>query len=219
MAFCVHCGFQLAENSRFCTRCGSPVVNANTPINAPVPAVANSAPEGFAPNTLIQVYVIPEQVKKQLAKYHVLELYSDRLIGKGSQNGDITYFFKNYIGITWTPASIATQFAQLVFLTPENSSNFVSANNLNSIVDMNKIPFCSGMFSYQEANNYTKMLYLDIKAAMDRFKEYESTAATTQRVQVNVSSADELKKFKELLDAGVITQEEFEAKKRQLLGL
>lgn len=33
------------------------------------------------------------------------------------------------------------------------------------------------------------------------------------------SSADELKKYKDLLDAGVITQEEFEAKKKQLLGL
>lgn len=33
------------------------------------------------------------------------------------------------------------------------------------------------------------------------------------------SNADELKKFKELLDSGVITQEEFDEKKRQLLGL
>ena len=33
------------------------------------------------------------------------------------------------------------------------------------------------------------------------------------------SNADELKKFKELLDSGVITQEEFDAKKKQLLGL
>lgn len=31
--------------------------------------------------------------------------------------------------------------------------------------------------------------------------------------------ADELKKFKDLLDSGVITQEEFDAKKKQLLGL
>ena len=33
------------------------------------------------------------------------------------------------------------------------------------------------------------------------------------------SSADELKKFKELLDSGIISQEEFEAKKKQLLNL
>ncbi len=35
----------------------------------------------------------------------------------------------------------------------------------------------------------------------------------------NASNADELKKYKDLLDAGIITQEEFDAKKRQLLGL
>lgn len=34
-----------------------------------------------------------------------------------------------------------------------------------------------------------------------------------------MSEADELLKFKQLLDAGAITQEEFDAKKKQLLGL
>lgn len=34
-----------------------------------------------------------------------------------------------------------------------------------------------------------------------------------------VFAADELKKFKELLDSGILTQEEFDAKKKQLLGL
>ena len=39
------------------------------------------------------------------------------------------------------------------------------------------------------------------------------------RQEIPQSNADELKKFKELLDSGVITQEEFDAKKKQLLGL
>ncbi len=34
-----------------------------------------------------------------------------------------------------------------------------------------------------------------------------------------VSAADELKKFKELLDMGAISQEEYDAKKKQLLGI
>lgn len=33
------------------------------------------------------------------------------------------------------------------------------------------------------------------------------------------SDADELKKYKDLLDSGIITQEEFDAKKKQILGL
>ena len=46
--------------------------------------------------------------------------------------------------------------------------------------------------------------------------------AKTQPVQVAAgqpSNLDELKKLKELLDLGVVTQEEFDAKKSQLLGL
>jgi len=35
----------------------------------------------------------------------------------------------------------------------------------------------------------------------------------------NISVADEIKKFKELLDAGAITQEEYDAEKKKLLGL
>ena len=41
----------------------------------------------------------------------------------------------------------------------------------------------------------------------------------TQKQESQISVADEIKKFKELLDMGAITQEEFDAKKKQLLGL
>lgn len=44
----------------------------------------------------------------------------------------------------------------------------------------------------------------------------KNTGSTTVVAQ---SAADELLKFKNLCDMGVITQEEFEAKKKQLLGL
>ena len=41
----------------------------------------------------------------------------------------------------------------------------------------------------------------------------------TKTAVTTVSEADELMKFKKLLDDGVITQEEFDAKKKQILGL
>lgn len=53
--------------------------------------------------------------------------------------------------------------------------------------------------------------YIRIKVKECKKQKSGQTAA--------VSAADELKKFKELLDSGVITQEEFDAKKKQLLGL
>ena len=50
----------------------------------------------------------------------------------------------------------------------------------------------------------------------DRNRHLEKSASTTT---VASSGADEIRKYKELLDGGIITQEEFDAKKKQLLGL
>ena len=38
-------------------------------------------------------------------------------------------------------------------------------------------------------------------------------------VSQRISTADELRKFKELYDDGAITEDEYEAKKKQILGL
>jgi len=49
---------------------------------------------------------------------------------------------------------------------------------------------------------------------------YIKKSQTTETVTVNkIGNADELLKYKELLDAGIITQQEFDEKKRQLLGI
>lgn len=237
--FCKQCGSPLKEGFKFCGTCGTPVTAApqppkkdvvpvtTPPVNIPDPQFHDSSAaemaKGFpaGESHLIRTYVIPDNVRKQYAKYLSLELYTDRLVGKGGPNGDITYFFKNYMRIQWTPANIGTQFAQLVFITAENASRYITGSNLNDMVDTNKIPFCSGMFSYQEANNYCKSLYLDIKAVMDVYKERESTMSAGGQtvVQQQSSGADEIRKFKALMDEGIISPEEFEAKKKQILGL
>ena len=54
--------------------------------------------------------------------------------------------------------------------------------------------------------------------SMNTGKQQKEPASLTNQT-ANYSNADELKKFKELLDSGVISQEEFDAKKKQLLGL
>ena len=43
--------------------------------------------------------------------------------------------------------------------------------------------------------------------------------ASSEPVAIAASAADEILKYKELLDKGIITAEEFSAKKAQLLGL
>ena len=57
-----------------------------------------------------------------------------------------------------------------------------------------------------------------INNAISAYKAQQNRPAQTV-INQTASSADELKKFKELLDMGIISQEEFDAKKKQLLGL
>ncbi len=54
------------------------------------------------------------------------------------------------------------------------------------------------------------------KKRIDETKSSKNSSSTTI---IQKSNADELVKFKQLLDSGIITQEEFDAKKKQLLEL
>lgn len=50
-------------------------------------------------------------------------------------------------------------------------------------------------------------------------KEYNFVLSKTSSNEATPDKFEEIKKFKELMDDGIITQEEFETKKRELLGV
>ena len=51
------------------------------------------------------------------------------------------------------------------------------------------------------------------------FEAKKTTSKRRRRVNSNISDADELKKYAELRDQGIITEEEFQDKKKILLDL
>ena len=61
-------------------------------------------------------------------------------------------------------------------------------------------------------------VYQIISNAIANFETPIAEINNKQNSSFVVSAADEIKKYKELLDSGVITQEEFDVKKKQLLG-
>ncbi|WP_051671346.1 SHOCT domain-containing protein [Oribacterium sp. P6A1] len=67
----------------------------------------------------------------------------------------------------------------------------------------------------EEVDRITKKFTDALKIAKEKIKENSVTTI----IHKEASAADEILKFKGLLDAGIITQEEFNAKKNQLLGL
>ena len=76
---------------------------------------------------------------------------------------------------------------------------------------MPTMPIKFSKFSLQKAEEAVKLVQSKIDA--------RKGASTPAQAVQQASSADELMKFKQMLDAGIITQDEFDQKKKQLLGL
>ncbi len=79
--------------------------------------------------------------------------------------------------------------------------------------DRISIATSSGFINFYSVSNQNEVFSTISELLMKRQEE----TRTTQKTQE--SASDELIKLKKILDAGIITQEEFEAKKKQLLGI
>lgn len=87
------------------------------------------------------------------------------------------------------------------------------------------IPFWKGI-SVSTASGLIKFLYIEnsdqIYSELSNLlieRQNRKSQPITSPDMVKASEADELKNFKDLLDKGIITQKEFDAKKKQILGL
>lgn len=77
----------------------------------------------------------------------------------------------------------------------------------------------SGRIGFILISNRDEMYKIISELLIERQEKREAEKTKAKVINNSVSSAEELKQFKELLDSGAITQEEFNAKKKQLLGL
>lgn len=102
------------------------------------------------------------------------------------------------------PAGFTVGFIQFAYPGSIESKGGIA----DMINDENSIPIQPAMV--EQAREVVEFI--------EKRKEELNVSQPTTIIQ-NTSVADELKKFKELLDDGIISQEEFDAKKKQLLGL
>ena len=78
---------------------------------------------------------------------------------------------------------------------------------------------------FNAANDENSVIFTsDLNAMATKIKEYIegiilNRSNATQTIVQSTSAADEILKYKNLCDQGIITQQEFEAKKKELLGL
>ncbi|MBR5773434.1 MAG: SHOCT domain-containing protein [Clostridia bacterium] len=95
----------------------------------------------------------------------------------------------------------------------------VSAYSIRDYFSTISVATSSGMTKFSLIENYRQIGNILAQQINDRQKNTETSAPVATTIAQTDNTADQLKKFKDLLDSGVITQEEFDAKKKQLLGL
>ena len=77
----------------------------------------------------------------------------------------------------------------------------------------------SGAIKFPMIKNSEEIHATISKLLLERQNKKEDFTKTVAKEENSHSNADELKKYKELKDQGVLTEEEFQMKKKQLLGL
>lgn len=126
----------------------------------------------------------------------------------------IYYFYCSKMNLTVTNKRIygKTAFGRRVDL-PIDMISAVGTRVFKGIT----VSTSSGIISFLGISNQEEVH----KAITDLLMERQNKPKPTTQIKQEIpqSNADELKKYKELLDSGIITQEEFDAKKKQLLGL
>lgn len=94
--------------------------------------------------------------------------------------------------------------------------HMVSAYSTRKFLSVISVATASGVTKFSLIQNYKEIGDVLAKKINER---QEKTETQIKHTYNNSTSMDDLLKIKSLLDAGVITQEEFDAKKKQLLGL
>ena len=143
-----------------------------------------------------------------------IELYKDKIIikregfipkiGHGFTKGDKTIYLNHITGIQLKLADeIFGGYIQFTLPGGIESKKGLAA----AARDENSVTFIN-----TKQNDSAKKLKEKIEELVQKARQ-----STNQIVQV--SSADELRKFKQLIDEGVITKDEFDRKKKELLRL
>ena len=125
------------------------------------------------------------------------------VFGTSMTQGEKTIYFKDAIGVQYKASSIADGYIQVETAAGGVSTSSSQYSGENSI-----------QFSGKKSNEEAEIIVSFIRKQIENIKN-----APVGGVVQQLSPAEEIRKFKDLLELGVITQEEFDAKKKQLLGL
>ena len=148
--------------------------------------------------------------------------YFTSIISELKEDEELLFFCQAKEGKTdgtFLLTSKRVSFLKIAFLSGVSSVS-MSIDKINSI--SKKKGMLTGELEIWD--NSGKVIYSMPSGYLDTIENYINQAkniiVSPKTTTVNqVSAADEILKFKNLLDQGIITQEEFDKKKKELLGL
>jgi hypothetical protein len=138
----------------------------------------------------------------------ILCVYEDRVViqHKGVLNfftmgmkGDKTLYYADITSVQFKKPGLLSGYIQFSLPGGKEDTGGLSS----AFQDENTITLSGNAAEAEKVVNYINQRLREVK---------------TNKVQATFSPADELRKFKELLDMGIISQQEFDAKKKQLIG-
>lgn len=116
---------------------------------------------------------------------------------------------------------LENKYQALPYIEVSGDEMSITVNNINAPAEYIKLISStvdkkSSLYkaAYQNAQEILSLLQLICSQ-----RETDNPIGSTNTPVQDVSAADEIRKFKALMEEGIITEEEFLAKKKQLLGL
>ena len=125
--------------------------------------------------------------------------------------GDRTFFYRDLSGIDFKKPGLTNGYIKFIVPGAKDTSinNILMFTSSDSMSDENSVIL-------RAFNKNTPALSEEMyEFLMQKIQESKNPTPS----QSTISSADEILKYKQLLDAGIISQDEFDAKKKQLLNL
>lgn len=131
------------------------------------------------------------------------------ILAGNATDGEKTIFYADCVGVQFKEAGLTLGYIQL-----ETSGGSLMNNKTNNFFNENTFTYDPSVATNEEMRNLAALI-------RDKVSEYKSKGNQNSGVQGKplVDPVEEIKRYKELLDMDIITEEEFKMKKKELLGL
>lgn len=148
----------------------------------------------------------------------ILEVYEDKVVISRksvggfitqSLKGDKTFFYSDLTGVEYRkPTIMANGYIKFIASGTQETNHSIGKLGMTT-ADAAKDPNALILRAFnKEVPKKSEEIYNYI---LEKIHEYKEKGTN------NISNADEIMKFKQLLDQGIISQEEFDKKKQELL--